>query len=161
MVKAVTDFEEKMNDLRQNIRDGNPIDENFAISRKKELDSDLYDKVNFSDFEIFSFLMNLNSNGLRRIAELKTLHSNNQYNMIDTVFENAISVPILWIKRENDLKFKLQSDSRAKQRVMIFSIVSVFEAELWEVPRIPTVKVKIPGKAFLKSESRTSVTFKL
>ena len=95
MVKAVTDFEEKMNDLRQNIRDGNPIDENFAISRKKELDSDLYDKVNFSDFEIFSFLMNLNSNGLRRIAELKTLHSNNQYYMIDTVFENAISVPIL------------------------------------------------------------------
>ena len=95
MVKAVTDFEEKMNDLRQNIRDGNPIDENFAISRKKDLDSDLYDKVNFSDFEIFSFLMNLNSNGLRRIAELKTLHSNNQYNMIDTVFENAISVPIL------------------------------------------------------------------
>ena len=32
MVKAVTDFEEKMNDLRQNIKDGNPIDENFAIS---------------------------------------------------------------------------------------------------------------------------------
>ena len=27
--------------------------------------------------------------------------------------------------------------------------------------RIPTVKFKIPGKAFLKSESRTSVTFKL
>ena len=27
--------------------------------------------------------------------------------------------------------------------------------------RIPTVKLKIPGKAFLKSESRTSVTFKL
>ena len=26
--------------------------------------------------------------------------------------------------------------------------------------RIPTVKLKIPGKAFLKSESRTSVTFK-
>ena len=26
---------------------------------------------------------------------------------------------------------------------------------------IPTVKLKIPGKAFLKSESRTSVTFKL
>ena len=29
------------------------------------------------------------------------------------------------------------------------------------VPRIPTVKLKIPGKLFLKSESRTSVTFKL
>ena len=27
--------------------------------------------------------------------------------------------------------------------------------------RIPTVKLKIPGKAFLKSEFRTSVTFKL
>ena len=27
--------------------------------------------------------------------------------------------------------------------------------------RIPTVKLKIPGKGFLKSESRTSVTFKL
>jgi len=27
--------------------------------------------------------------------------------------------------------------------------------------RIPTVKLKIPGKAFLKSKSRTSVTFKL
>ena len=27
--------------------------------------------------------------------------------------------------------------------------------------RIPTVKLKIPGKVFLKSESRTSVTFKL
>ena len=27
--------------------------------------------------------------------------------------------------------------------------------------RIPTVKLKIPGKEFLKSESRTSVTFKL
>ena len=27
--------------------------------------------------------------------------------------------------------------------------------------RIPTVKLKIPGKAFLKSESRTSVTFTL
>ena len=29
------------------------------------------------------------------------------------------------------------------------------------ITRIPTVKLKIPGKAFLKSESRTSVTFKL
>ena len=95
MVKAVSDFEEKMNDLRQNILDGDSFDENFTISRKKELDSDLYEKVNFSDFEIFSFLMNLNSNGLRRIAELKTLHSNNQYTMIETVFENQISVPIL------------------------------------------------------------------
>ena len=27
--------------------------------------------------------------------------------------------------------------------------------------RIPTVKLEIPGKAFLKSESRTSVIFKL
>ena len=27
--------------------------------------------------------------------------------------------------------------------------------------RIPTVKLKNPGKSFLKSESRTSVTFKL
>ena len=27
--------------------------------------------------------------------------------------------------------------------------------------RIPTVKLKIPGKAFFKSESRNSVTFKL
>ena len=27
--------------------------------------------------------------------------------------------------------------------------------------RIPTVKLKIPGRALLKSESRTSVTFKL
>ena len=27
--------------------------------------------------------------------------------------------------------------------------------------RIPTMKLKIPGKAFLKSESQTSVTFKL
>ena len=27
--------------------------------------------------------------------------------------------------------------------------------------RIPTVKLKIPGKAFLISETRTSVTFKL
>ena len=27
--------------------------------------------------------------------------------------------------------------------------------------RIPTVKLKIPGKAFLKSKTRSSVTFKL
>ena len=27
--------------------------------------------------------------------------------------------------------------------------------------RIPTVKLKIPGKAFLKSKTKTSVTFKL
>ena len=32
---------------------------------------------------------------------------------------------------------------------------------LKEIIRIPTVKLKIPGKAFLKSESRISVTFKL
>ena len=95
MVKTVSDFEEKMNDLRQNFIDGNIIEDNPLNSRKKELDSDLFDKVNFSDFEIFSFLMNLNSNGIRRIAELKTIHSNNNYNMIDTVFENAFSVPIL------------------------------------------------------------------
>ena len=118
MVKAVSDFEEKMNDLRQNMKNGDPIDENFAISRKKELDSDLYDKVNFTDFEIFSFLMNLNSNGLRRIAELKTLHSNNQYFMIDTVFENAISVPILWIELT---KIISPSDTRDWQRVIISS----------------------------------------
>ena len=31
----------------------------------------------------------------------------------------------------------------------------------WFSNRIPTVKLKIPGKAFLKSKSRTSVTFKL
>ena len=97
MVKTVSDFEEKMKDLRQNLIDGNIIEDSSLNSRKKvlELDSDLYDKVNFSDFEIFSFLMNLNSNGLRRIAELKTIHSNNNYYMIDTVFENSISVPIL------------------------------------------------------------------
>jgi len=95
MTKAVTDFEEKMNDLRQNLIDGHAIEETPVNSRKKELDPDLFDKVNFSDFEIFSFLMNFNSNGLRRIAELKTLHSNNEYTMVDTVFENAISVPIL------------------------------------------------------------------
>ena len=118
MVKAVSDFEEKMNDLRQNMKNGDPIDENFAISRKKELDSDLYDKVNFTDFEIFSFLMNLNSNGLRRIAELKTLHSNNQYFMIDTVFENAISVPILWIELT---KIISPSDTRDWQCVIISS----------------------------------------
>ena len=96
MVKTVSDFEEKMKDLRQNLIDGNIIEDSLN-SRKKvlELDSDLYDKVNFSDFEIFSFLMNLNSNGIRRIAELKTIHSNNNYNMIDTVFRNSISVPIL------------------------------------------------------------------
>ena len=29
----------------------------------------------------------------------------------------------------------------------------------WLAIRIPTVKLKIPGKAFLKSESQTSVTF--
>ena len=118
MVKAVSDFEERMNDLRQNIKDGDPIDENFTISRKKELDSDLYDKVNFTDFEIISFLMNLNSNGLRRIAELKTLHSNNQYFMIDTIFENAISVPILWIK---PTKIISPSDTRDWQHVIISS----------------------------------------
>ena len=33
------------------------------------------------------------------------------------------------------------------------------QASFWF--RIPTVKLKIPGKAFLKSETRTSVTFKL
>ena len=32
---------------------------------------------------------------------------------------------------------------------------------LWLIVRIPTVKLKIPGKAFLKSESWTSVTLKL
>ena len=43
-------------------------------------------------------------------------------------------------------------------------IRSVFKQYSWSVrllARIPTVKLKIPGKAFLKSESRTSVTFKL
>ena len=32
---------------------------------------------------------------------------------------------------------------------------------LTEKDRIPTAKLEIPEKAFLKSESRTSVTFKL
>ena len=32
--------------------------------------------------------------------------------------------------------------------------------EQYHKTRIPTVKLKIPGKLFLKSESRTSVTFK-
>ena len=36
------------------------------------------------------------------------------------------------------------------------------ECGIWESDtRIPMVKLKITGKAFLKSESRTSVTFKL
>ena len=53
-----------------------------------------------------------------------------------------------------------------------FDVVAIFENlnQEWvrkksgrlKIPfRIPTVKLKIPGKAFLKSESRTSVTFKL
>ena len=43
-------------------------------------------------------------------------------------------------------------------------IRSVFKRYSWSVrllARIPTVKLKIPGKVFLKYESRTSVTFKL
>ena len=47
----------------------------------------------------------------------------------------------------------------------IFSDRFALRLSDWGVPsgdsRIPTVKLKIPGKAFLKSESRTSVTFKL
>ena len=44
-----------------------------------------------------------------------------------------------------------------------FQTCSIFSAILilFMHPRIPTVKLKIPRKAFLKSESWTSVTFKL
>ena len=56
-----------------------------------------------------------------------------------------------------DLLDKENFENIKKSRVRIRKGISDFD----EAGRIPTVKLKIPGKAFLKSESRTSVTFKL
>ena len=61
----------------------------------------------------------------------------------------------VWIKNPNSFEW----DSK---------LLKKFDFPLWHVSwrlvpqfRIPTAKLKIPGNAFLKSESRTSVTFKL
>ena len=71
--------------------------------------------------------------------------------------------------RESSTKNNLSSQGK-KSTVCTFqqAILNNFESsstdrELISIgkTRIPTVKLKIPGKAFLKSESRTSVTFKL
>ena len=43
----------------------------------------------------------------------------------------------------------------------IYSAVSTYSKKSNNINRIPTVKLKIPEKAFLKSDSRISVTFKL
>ena len=46
---------------------------------------------------------------------------------------------------------------------LVSELVEVAEGSFgfWPFCRILTVKLKIPGKAFLKSETRISVTFKL
>ena len=63
---------------------------------------------------------------------------------------------------ESYLQFQIQC--KEKIATWGFFLKSVFLTEIEKYPflissRIPTVKLKIPGKAFLKS--RTSVTFKL
>ena len=66
------------------------------------------------------------------------------------------------MSKEADIKervHKLEQQSYFKPE-----IVRLFDSKVEEGKircRIPTVKLKIPGKAFLKSEFRTSVTFKL
>ena len=66
-----------------------------------------------------------------------------------------------WENKEREAAFDLLDkenfENIKKSRVRISKGISDFD----EAGRIPTVKLKIPGKAFLKSESRTSVTFKL
>ena len=53
---------------------------------------------------------------------------------------------------------KLHNDSLISMEGTVQRTLSLFGIP--RIPdRIPTVKLKIPGKAFLKSESRTSVTF--
>ena len=52
--------------------------------------------------------------------------------------------------------------SRHRNRHQVFSQNSQQDHHRYHLRnRIPTVKFKIPGKAFLKSETRTCVTFKL
>ena len=70
---------------------------------------------------------------------------------------------ISWTKIEPpriDLATRYNSErplSNGNRSGEVLQIVPTFGPGL----RIPTVKLKIPGKAFLKSESRTCVSFKL
>ena len=50
---------------------------------------------------------------------------------------------------------------RSGTKAAYFNTRNGFTSSRSIVRRIPTVKLKIPGKAFLISETRTSVTFKL
>ena len=45
-----------------------------------------------------------------------------------------------------------------KTEYLSAQVRSFDKIHFYEVPRIPTVKLENPGKAFLKSESRASVT---
>ena len=56
-----------------------------------------------------------------------------------------------------DLMPLFQGSLRLPQEKFVF----MFYLDISFTIRIPTEKLKIPGKAFLKSESRTFVTFKL
>ena len=65
--------------------------------------------------------------------------------------KHFLSVVTDWTSIVNDI-----STTRSHIYYIIYSQMC------WYIPvRIPTVKLKIPGKLFLKVESRTSVTFKL
>ena len=59
-------------------------------------------------------------------------------------------------------RLRFQSDSLKKYKAWEYETDydNMYFWACWP-SRIPTVKLEIPGKEFLKSESRTSVTFKL
>ena len=58
-------------------------------------------------------------------------------------------------------KNQIKVQPKTKIRALLMSL-DLTAPRMSGIPgRIPTVKLKIPGKAFLKSESRTSITFKL
>ena len=65
---------------------------------------------------------------------------------------NISNYESLLTNQETEKKLSLRVEAG---RILLLCFESLF------APRIPTVKLKIPGKAFLKSETRTSVTFKL
>ena len=62
---------------------------------------------------------------------------------------------------ETEGLYRVPADRKKRRELLEYfdSSYKIGGKIIW--PRIPTVKLKIPGIAFLKSESRTSVTFKL
>ena len=65
--------------------------------------------------------------------------------------ETSMDYNLLWMN-SHVKPFSLRNMLEFQARFLSFATVLV---------RIPMVELKIPGKAFLKSESRISVTFKL